>query len=267
MRNPFHFGTPLCLGIAPGGLALVRAGGWRRGHPRLLGEVPGGADAGALDALLDGHDIAGKALTVVLSDDLVRLWQVAPPAGATRMADLEGAAALRFQALFGAGGDWRIDADWQARRPFLAAALPQALRDMLVSAAQARRCTLVGIVPHFVAALNRFRRQRRAGAWFGVVHGGVLGLAAFDGAAFAALRTAPVPAGAGRAWLDAHVAREALRIGLDVPARLQLCGTAPSSWAGTGAGAGAAIVCTLLGDPADPQWSDSARLAAMGQGR
>jgi hypothetical protein len=261
MRNPFGVKGALRLGLAPDGMALVRSGGWRRGGARLLGHV----DGAGLDpaGLFDRHAVAGQALTVVLSDELVRLWQVAPPPGATRMADLEGAAALRFGALFGSGtGGWRIAADWDAGRPFLAAALPQDLLDGLVRAASDRRCSLVEVVPQFVAALNRYRAQRRAGAWFGVVHGGVLRVAAFDGGKLAAVRTAAIPDGADRGWLEGHVAREALRVGLERPERLQLCGPAPKDWASS---AGRLkFACTLFDDAVDPLWPDSARLALSG---
>ena len=57
---------------------------------------------------------------------------------------------------------------------------PQVL-EQLTMAASSQRFKLVEIVPQFVAALNRHRRTRRVGAWFGVVHGGVLSIAAFDG--------------------------------------------------------------------------------------
>jgi hypothetical protein len=260
-------GRALRLGVAPDGLALVRTSIWHHERALLLGQVrAGGADPGAIGAalsvLLGAHDTAGMSMSVVLSDDLVRLWQVAPPAGATRMADLEGAAALRFQALFGAAGGWRIDADWDATHPFLAAALPQALLDQLVHAASTHGFRVVEVVPQFVAALNQYRKLRRPQAWFGVVHGGVLSVAAFEGRQLAAVRTAPIPAGADRDWLEGHVAREALRVGLGRPERLQICGPAPKSWASS---AGRLkFACTLFEDETDPLWPDSARLALTG---
>jgi hypothetical protein len=48
------------------------------------------------------------AVTVVLADDLVRLWQVTPPPGAAAWPTSKAAAALRFQRLFGeAPAGWR----------------------------------------------------------------------------------------------------------------------------------------------------------------
>nr|WP_314539739.1 hypothetical protein [uncultured Massilia sp.] len=262
-------GRALRLGVAPDGLALVRTSAWRHERALLLGQVrAGGADPAsigvALSMLLGEHETGGLPLSVVLSDDLVRLWQVTPPEGATRMADLEGAAALRFQALFAhPPAGWRISADWDAAHPFLAAAVPQALLDQLAQAGATHGFALVEVVPQFVAALNQYRKLRRPNAWFGVVHGGVLSVAAFDGGRLAAVRTAPIPAGADRDWLEGHVAREALRVGLGRPERLQICGPAPQGWASS---AGRLkFACTLFEDETDPLWPDSARLALTGR--
>ena len=176
------------------------------------------------------------------------------------------AAAMRHAALFGeAHAGWTIAADWQATRPFLAAALPGALLDTLQGCAREAGCHLVEIVPQFVAAMNGWRKLHRPGAWFGLVHGQVLTLAAYDGPLLAALRSAVVPAGADRDWLESHVAREALRVGVGRPERVQLCGTAPRSW--NSHEGRLKFACTLLdGDEADGAHPRSAavRLACTG---
>jgi hypothetical protein len=261
-------GHALRVGVAPDRLALLRTSIWPHERTLLLGEVrvdgsEPGAMAAALTGLLAGARTRGWPLTLVLADELVRLWQVTPPRDATRLADLHGAAALRFGALFGAGAaGWRIQADWHATRPFLAAAMPDALLEALVTAARARRCRVVEIVPQFVAMLNQFRHLRRPGAWFGLVHGGVLSVAAFEGKLLAAVRTTPIPAGADRDWLEGHVAREALRVGLGRPERLQVCGPAPKSWASSIGRL--KFACTVFEDETDPLWPDVARLALSG---
>ena len=261
-------GLALRLGVAADGLALVRTDRLFGGAPVLLAEhaldlFKPDALAPGLRALFAGHAPAGWPVTVVLADELARLWQVAPPAGATRLGDLEAAATLRFQHLFGAAaGDWRISADWDAADPFLAAAVPGALLDALLLGAREHRFHLVEACPQFVASLNGWRRARRPGAWFGQVAGGVLSLAAYDGRKLAAVRTAPIPAGADRAWLEAHVAREALRVGIERPERLQLCGAAPSAWASSPGRL--KFACTLLGQDAGDGWSELARLASTG---
>ena len=263
-------GQSLRLGLGHDSLALVRTSRVLARGTKVLAEVRCDdaanpqALAGALRALLAGAGVAGWPLSVVLADELARMWQVAPPPGAARLADLEAAAAMRFQSLFGAPpAAWKIAADWQATRPFLAAALPAALLDVLEQAAREARCQLVEIVPQFVVALNHWRKRHRPGAWFGLMHGQVLTLAAYDGPLLAALRTAVVPPGADRDWLESHVAREALRVGVGRPERLQVCGPAPRSWASHEGRL--KFGCTLLDeeDHEDEQAASRARSAAV----
>jgi len=261
-------GQALRVGVEHDSLALVSTGGWFGARGDVVAELrlDDGAGPGALAhglrALLGEGRAAGWPVSVVLADELARMWQVAPPPQAASPADLEAAAAMRFASLFGAPPNgWTIAADWQATHPFLAAALPSALLATLAQAALEARCHLVEVVPQFVAAMNGWRKLRRPGAWFGLVHGQVLSLAAYDGARLAALRTAVVPPGAGRDWLERHVVREALRIGIEQPARLQLCGSAPRDWAGNGGGQ--TFGCTLLGEEVRAS-SGAVRLARTG---
>lgn len=263
-----RFTHTLHIGVAADALAVVET---RRGlrpastllaHARM--DPVGGAVAigQALRRLLAELPVAGRAARVVLADELARLWQVAPPPAASRLVDLEAVAAMRFQALYGsAAAGWRISADWDADRPFLAAALPAPLLAALQAAAAEQNVNLVEIAPQFVASLNGWRRQRRAGAWFGQVSGAVLTLAVTEGQALLAVRTAVVPAGCDRAWFDAHIAREALLVGAAAPALVQVCGNAPRAWAGQ---AGAGPDCVLLGGERAGDWSAAALLAATG---
>ena len=261
------FGQSLRLGVAADGLALLRVSVWPRAkvEPLALQPVEAGAPdalAAGLRALLAGADVRGWPLTVVLADELVRLWQVPPPPGATRLGDLQAAAALRHQHLFGAPPlEWRVSADWDAAHPFLAAAAPEALLALLELLAREHRVHLVEVAPQFVMAMNAWRRARRPGAWFGLVHGGVLSIAAYEGSSLVAVRTALIPPAADRDWLEAHVAREALRVGVGRPERLQLCGEAPASW-GSAAGR-LSFACTLLEDDS-AGWPLHERLARTG---
>lgn len=258
----------LRLGVAADSIALIRASRGFKPQRTLLAEQ--GLDpaegeqalAHALRRLFADAPASGWPVRVVLADELVRMWQVTPPPAAARMADLEAAAALRFQSLFGApAAGWKICGDWDAARPFLAAAVPLPLLARLQQGAAEHRFHLVEVVPQFVAALNGWRRRRRPGAWFGLVQGGVLTLAAFDNGVLAALRTAVIPAGADRGWLESHIAREALLVGAGQPELLQLCGAAPREWGSHGR---LKFACALLDDQAASQWSGAARLAATG---
>lgn len=231
-------GQSLRVGVDHDCLALVRQSRLFGAASTVLAEVriDDAADSEALlrglRQLQEAAPLAGWPVSVVLADELARMWQVAPPPQAASPADLEAACAMRYTALFGAPpSGWTIAADWRAGEPFLAAALPDALLATLVGWAREARCHLVEVVPQMVAAMNAWRRQRRPGAWFGLVHGQVLSLAAYDGAQLVALRSTVVPPGAGRDWLDGLVAREALRVGVQRPERLQVCGPAPRSWA------------------------------------
>jgi len=86
--------------------------------------------AGALRALLmpAGSARAPKARLVV-ADSLARYWLMEPPADVRSLADLQGVARARSQQLYGVAQHWQIAADWNARHPFLCAALPEWVGD------------------------------------------------------------------------------------------------------------------------------------------
>lgn len=247
-----RFGQALRIGVSTQAVSLLATGRWGGAAPQMVAEhrfagdlAPGfDAIAAALRQLLVEADCSGWPATVVLSDQLSRLWQVTPPPGAARMSDLEAAAALRFQSLYGeSAANWQIAGAWDVSRPFLAAAMPRLLLSLLNQVATEQRVTLLEIVPQFIAGWNQWRRALAADAWYGLVQGSVLTLGALGGAAVQAVRAAPIPAGAGPDWLAQHVAREALRLNLPAPARLQVSGGAPASW-NNSAGA---LACSLLG--------------------
>src|SRR6476469_5774426 len=149
------FGQTLRIGVAPGALALAACTRFGGKGGRIVAELPIDAHGpGAMEAigaglrqLLAGAGCSHRPATVVLADELARLWQVTPPNNAARLADLEGAAALRFQALYGEpASGWTISAGWDAARPFLAGAVPRQLVAVLEQAAAQQHLKLVGIV-------------------------------------------------------------------------------------------------------------------------
>jgi hypothetical protein len=263
-----RFGQHVRIGVASGGVAVARTNFWRPGRAEVVAERPLASHgelagiAASVREVLTGAGARGAVVSVVLADELVRMWQVTPPPACSRLSDLQAAAALRYRTLFGASlAGWKIVADWDAVQPFMAVAAPEALLSALEAIVREHDGHVVEVVPQFVAALNQWRKLRRPGAWFGLLQSQVLTMALFDGASLSAIRSAAVPPCASREWLEGHVAREALRLGIERPERLQLCGPAPAGWI-SDAGQ-LKFACTLLDSGGDGV-SDLARLACTG---
>lgn len=257
-----RFGQALRIGVSSAGIALVTTSRWGGERATVVAEhaFAHGADPqqviDGLRALLGDGSWARWPASVVVADELARLWQVSPPSGTTRMADLEAAAALRFQQLYGEpAAGWRIAGSWDPSRSFTAAALPRALHDALTGAAAEHRLALAEVVPQFIAGWNRWCDSLATDAWYGLAHDGVLTFGIPEGAGLAAMRAVQVPPGAGASWLESHAAREALRLGVAAPGRLQLSGQVPEAWRSG--------EVTVLGDTA-PEWSATVTLAATG---
>ena len=244
-------GQALRLGVSADRIALAQTRRWGT-QASVLAEqdVVDGRIAEAMRTLL--ADYAGWPLTIVLADELLRLWPVTPPQDAARLADLEAAAALRFQTLYGeSAAVWIVRAAWDAGKPFLAAAMPRSLNSAIEQGASG--LALVEVVPQFVAVYNRHHRALKADAWFAVLEENVLHVAVFAGQQVLAVRAAGVPPAADAAWLRQHVQREALRLNTSVPDKLQLWGALPAAWSAD---------CTPLGNA--PAASLAARLAISG---
>ncbi|WP_051959477.1 hypothetical protein [Janthinobacterium sp. RA13] len=234
------FGQALRLGVAAGKVSLWRSSRWRAPAWTPLGEAayaPDDAPHGdfaalgqALEQILPVGQYARWPLSVVLDDALARLWQVDMPQGAARLADIEAAAALRFQSLYGdAPGLWRSSGAWDARAPFFCA-VPRALLAQLTRVAAERKLALIFITPQFARHWNRWHGALKPGAWFGQLQEHVLTLGVRHEGRLRAVRALPVPPGAARDWLAQTLAREALLQGVPAPALLQLCGAAPAGW-------------------------------------
>lgn len=234
-----NFTQSLRIEVTQQAMRLLRVRRWGSAAPELLAEhalacgtagAAGVAEAvpAAMAALLAGQSAGGRAASVVLSDELVRLWHVNPPVQAARLADLEGAAALRFHTLFGeTPAAWHVSADWNAAAPFMAAAIPRLLKAAIENAAVQHGLVVTSIVPHFVAAWNRHAGALKSDAWFGVAQGNVLALAACEDGKLRALRHVAIPHGADHYWLTQAAQREALLLGLQPPALIQLSGEVP----------------------------------------
>lgn len=257
-----RFGQALRIGVSSAGIALVKTSRWGGVRAAVVAEhaFAQGADAqqvaDGLRALLGDGSWSRWPARVVVADELARTWQVSPPSGTARMADLEAAAALRFQLLYGEpAAGWQLAGSWDPFRAFTAAALPRALHDAIAQVAAEHRVTLVEVVPQFIAGWNRWCHMISPDSWYGLVHDSVVTFGIPAGASLGAVRAVQVPAGADARWLEAHAAREALRLGVPAPARLQLSGQVPEAWP--------SAEVTVLAETA-PEWTAAGALAATG---
>ena len=246
-------GQSLRIGVGPHAVSLLRVSRWRGAPVTVLAEHtiaassahPFDAIANALRTLLKEQNVQGWPAAFVLADELARLWRVTPPPGATSQGDLQAAAGLRFQALYGEPPSaWQIGADWNAVAPFFAAAVPRALLASLTMVAEEFRLAVVGVEPHFVSAWNRWHNALKAGAWYALVHDGLMTLAPIGSDGVRALRVLPVPPGADQGWLTQALQREALLLDMPPPVLLQACGAVPATW--LRAGTASTIGCEAL---------------------
>lgn len=247
------FGPSLQIDLSGAGITLGHARGWLpRIRPACVntawaGDIPLSPDRVRvpLSTMLIDAKCGGARTTIILSDDWVRTFLVTPPHNTARLRDCEAAAAMRFQALYGEPAtDWQLEADWDARQPFLACAMPRSLLEMLQQVALDHALPLIAIMPRFIAAWHQWRSRVQPDAWFGVIHGHVLTLGAIHLQRLCVVRTTPLPPSPDPHWLAEHVAREALRHNLPTPGQVQLCGDVPDAWV---AHATDAFMCTRLG--------------------
>jgi len=262
------------LGVSRNAISLVlhdrRPAAWR-----VLGTTPlpqhaddafAPALRDALHHLLSTHAPQRATLDIVFDDRLACLWMTTPPVGATRLSDIEGAAALRFANLFGeAAAPWRIVGDWQARQPFCTAALPRALIDTLVVTAQACRIPVIGIAPHFVSTWNRWQRQCRTPGWFAVRHENLLRLGITEGAhmRLRAIHEVPVPPVDDMRWLAQTISQTSVLLGVSPATTLHLCGAVPEAGSASATSLNVHTLAPLARrDAAD--WHASAILATGG---
>lgn len=239
MRN--RSGNVLRIGLSKTGATVVRTSGWLQTQSEVLAEWDGSQEEctspeiviNKLGVLLKDVDCSDMPVRIVLSDTWVRRWMVAPPQNAASLADCQAAAMARFQTLFGEQvSGWHLAADWDARQPFLACAIPRSLLAALQQVASEHKLVLLEIAPQFVVAWNRWRKHLQAGTWFGVMHHQVLTLAVIGQNGLEAIRDVTLP---GEAIEDQHrvpeiLAREALRLNVPMPLEIRLCGQIPAHW-------------------------------------
>lgn len=239
MRNWFQ--PPLRIGLSTTGISLVQPNGWLRPGASVLADAKFQHEtdeaiesiANQLGKLIIEAKCGGVSCVITVADDLARYFIVTPPANTTQLQDCQAAAGMRFQALYGdSAANWQLEADWSATQPFLACAMKKTFVHALTQCAREHHIKIVSVVPHFVAAWNRWCGDLQSNAWFGVLHGTTMTLAAVRGKQLTSIQTIPLPSNAFHVadWLVTYVEREALRLNLSVPSHVQLCGDVPQSW-------------------------------------
>lgn len=234
--------SALRIGLSRTGAALTLVRGWMRRRAELVAETSlsdrdfasAAHLATRLGRFIADHQCSHLRVSVILADELVRLFMVTPPGNATRLQDYRSAADMRFQSLYGeALSDWRIEADWDTEQPFLACATPDFLLGAVRQVANEQHLTCIEIVPRTISAWNQWRNALIDGAWFGVAHGNQLTIGVIAAQRLSAVRTVTIPADAWDtpAWLPEHLGREALRLNVALPQQLQICGDVPGHWA------------------------------------
>lgn len=162
----------------------------------------------------------GLRVQVRLNDDIVRYFMVVPPVNGIRMQDLEASAAMRFQMLYGElVSSWRLIADWQVNRPFLACAVPRSLLGALNAAATAQRTSLISVMPIFVDAWNHFCKNLSPDAWPATLNDRTLTLGVVAGSVRPGLSAVRTLKRRGDSWSAASLRQEIVRAALidDVP--------------------------------------------------
>jgi hypothetical protein len=241
MRKGKGFNRELRIGLSRTGVALLQSSGWLRRRTDLVADAALSEDdftsteclATRLSALIAEAKCSSLPATVILANDLVRLFMVTPPNNAMRLQDCRSAAEMRFRSLYGdTVADWQLQADWNNDEPFLACAIPNLLLTALTQLAKERDLTCIEIVPQFIAVWNRWRDGLNGNAWFGVANGNLLTLGAITAQRLSAVRTTAVPVDgwSEQNWLPDYLGRESLRLNLPMPQQLRICGDVPGHW-------------------------------------
>jgi len=264
----------LSIGVSPTGVALLHGSGWLRKSVKLFADecshdrLAPDQIALHLRQALSAIPCARWPATVILDDAWTRLFMVTPARNTMRLQDCRAAAAMRFQTLYGQSpADWRIQAHWDGRHSFVACAIPASLDTLLQQIAREYRITFTSIVPHFIAAWNRWQRRLGTNDWFGSIHQKTLTLGAVAQQRLRALRTLPLPTDCWHRTdcLPGLLSREALRLDLSPPSHLRLCGDIPGDWVSQSMGQ--LTWSRLEMPPHPPPRSAAAMLAYLGADR
>ncbi len=246
------------LVISESHVHVVKASGWPKATARIVASRPVSIRASdshglgeALKEVLAESMPKRGAVSVLLADELVRLWVLNAPIAASRLGDIEAAAAMRFQQLFDERiADWRIAVSMEAAQPCLASAVHHHLYEQVLVATQQHGLTLTTMQPESVAVWNKWRSSLKSGQWMGVWRGQNLSLALTQGNRLSGWRqvSAPVQAQHDADWLQQQLQREAMRLNVPLPKQIRMCGQVPHHWLSFSA---SPVPCDMLGKQCD----------------
>lgn len=156
----------LCVGISATQMAWRLPSGAQQVTPLLLdASTDHAVDAVAATVADAAGGIARVgALHVVVGSGLARHWVQTSTPGLRSIAELEELVRSRAEVLFGHGAAGVVSGDWHATKPFLCAALPQAVCDLVTAFAErfaASRHLRTGLA----AALSRHARGLPGNGW------------------------------------------------------------------------------------------------------
>lgn len=160
------------------------------------------------------------SLDVTVDDGLARCFVVTPPSGARGLNELRASAAARFAVLYAESAEqWLLAADWQAKAPFIACALPRQLYQGLDSLVRMNGWRLDSIRPALVRVWNHLHPSIPNEGWLGVGFGQTLTLVHTRNEQATGLRTLRLPDAPDLAELATLLEQERLRTPVSAEAR------------------------------------------------
>ncbi len=148
-----------------------------------------------------------SAMHLVAGSSLARHWVQTVPQGLRSLSDLQALVQSRAEQLFGGDPGWVVAADWQARHPFLCAALPQDIDSWAWSLASQRQATLQ-LATSLSLALALNAPKLPSDGWVAIHEPEALHLLYFLAGKPTYLRTTVVPLGLDDVALQAETAAE-----------------------------------------------------------
>jgi hypothetical protein len=232
----------LCILIDRHETVLVLREGWLKTRARLLGRylnTTPDENGVSFDALRDGLEkanLTGISVQVVLHDDAMRIWPVSLPDYASRMADLDAACAMRFEAIFDEPlGPWVWRSSPQLSSDFIACAMRRTRLKELQAILRKHSLGLASVEALSVALWNRWRqplKAKSANAWLGICTQHEFTLCLAQQGNVIQVRHVPLSQTllTDPLWLSQHAQREASRFGQSMPELIGLCGSVIDPW-------------------------------------